>query len=77
MPTKLFQVVVLGIIGLFGGLIVGALFSLFTALLLQFVHNELVAGWANIPALSYWQAYGLCFVCSMLFKSSSVSSSSS
>lgn len=53
-----------------------AVFSLLSAIFMYFLWNWLMPDIFGLKVITYWQAWGLCFLCEMLFKSSSSSKDS-
>lgn len=67
---NIIQGILLGVIAL----VIIALFSLIAAVFMYFLWNWLMPDIFGLKIITYWQAWGLCFLCSMLFKSSCSSS---
>lgn len=64
------QDALIAIVGLILGLIIIAVFGLLGAIILWPLWNWLMPEIFGLKSITYWQAYGLIFLCSMLFKSS-------
>lgn len=65
----IFTVVILGMIAL------SAVLGLIVAFPVMLLWNWLLPTLFHFPPLSYWQAYGVYLLCSILFRSTSSSSS--
>ncbi len=50
------------------GLAFVGVMSLLAAVVMFFLWNWLMPELFNLKEVTYWQAWGLCFLCSMLFK---------
>ncbi|MGI6124852.1 MAG: hypothetical protein ACOYIG_11850 [Acetivibrionales bacterium] len=46
------------------------IFSFIYGAILMWLWNMIIVTVFGAPILSYWQAYGLCIICSILFKNS-------
>jgi hypothetical protein len=55
-----------------GVIFVVALVSFLYGAILMWLWNAVIVVVFAAPALSYWQAYGICIICNLLFKSSKV-----
>lgn len=58
------------------GLGMGLVYAALSAIPVFFLWNLLIPGIFGLPYIDFWQAFGLCWLCSLLFKSGSSSSSS-
>lgn len=61
---------------LIGGLVVGAGFSLLGGLFVMLLWNWLIPSILGLGVITFWQAWGLTWLCSILFKPTSVKSNS-
>lgn len=64
------------VVALITGLAVGALGALLCGLFMWLLWNWLMPDIFGLVEITYWQAVGLCFLTSMLFKSGSSNSKS-
>jgi len=63
------------LLALIGGLALSAVFSLLGGLFVMLLWNWLIPSIFGLGVIGFWQAWGLTWLCSILFKNSSVSSS--
>ena len=64
------------LLALIGGLFTGAGFSLLGGLFVMLLWNWLIPGILGLGVITFWQAWGLTWLCAILFKSTSVNSNS-
>ena len=64
------------LLALIGGLFIGAGFSLLGGLFVMLLWNWLIPGILGFGVITFWQAWGLTWLCAILFKSASVNSNS-
>lgn len=65
----------------FGEMFLLILEAIFVAVLISFLYGTILMWLWNAvivivfaaPALNYWQAYGICIICNLLFKSTNTS----
>jgi hypothetical protein len=63
------------LVGIFVVLVVGGFLALFMALPVWLLWNWVCVDALHLPALTFWQSFGLALLCSILFKSHSTSNS--
>jgi hypothetical protein len=56
-----------------GAIFMVLIFSFIYGAVLMWLWNMIIVAVFGAPILSYWQAYGLCIICSILFKNSNTS----
>ena len=56
-----------------GAIFVVALVSFLYGAILMWLWNAVIVIVFAAPALTYWQAYGICIICNLLFKSTNTS----
>jgi len=56
------------LLALIGGLVVGAGFSLLGGLFVMLLWNWLIPSILGLGVITFWQAWGLTWLCSILFK---------
>ena len=56
-----------------GVIFMALIFSFIYGAILMWLWNMIIVAMFGAPILSYWQAYGICIICSILFKDSNVS----
>ena len=57
-----------------GAIVVTFLISFLYGAVLMWLWNAIIVVVFGAPIFSYWQAYGICIICNILFKSTTVSS---
>jgi hypothetical protein len=56
------------LVGIFAVLVLGGLLALFMALPVWLLWNWVCVDALHLPALTFWQSFGLALLCSILFK---------
>ena len=56
-----------------GAIFVAVLISFLYGAILMWLWNAVIVIVFAAPVLTYWQAYGICIICSLLFKSTNTS----
>lgn len=68
---KWFAMIIVGAIGTLGGLFISLLFALALAWPVEIIWNDFMVNVLGTKTVTYWQAFELLVLCSVLFNSTS------